>query len=291
MNKLTIEKGNEKYELLVEQYKIIIGSHYQRMFTMQQIIKMYFETTKYSEYSEEVSGIPIIKINDQMIKTKDYMFFQVNKYYSLENDFKMNAKSLILRYLETVLNNNELKETIQTIEYLFESLSYELSENSFINGNFLNMTSKQLCKLLLPSYIENDYKKNEYDLTIEDIIIFQLKLMQYIINQDTKYTDSILCIEIPELTKQILDEIKQLHSHYILIFTNKWNDVEFSSHNYYICENECLDIASEDMLYRVICDNSYRLLTLKEGKEYMEKYLFDQEHEYTRFIKQILISI
>ena len=46
--------------------------------------------------------------------------------------------------------------------------------------------------------------------------------------------------------------------------------------------------ADDNQFYQTICDNRYKLLTMKEGYEYMEKYLFNEEHEYARFIEKLL---
>lgn len=290
MNKLTVMKGNKKYEILIDDYKMIYGSNYEEKFDILRTLLIISNNVKPSEYAEQEDNIPKIYVNDKVIKSKDIMIYHVTKYYSLTNDFKLNTKSLIYQYLEILLDSSEYIDTINSINILFESLSLEISSHSSISGQFNNMFSKQLIKLITPFYMDNEYSKNEYDFSIEELILLQLNIIKYITESNKTIQYYIICLDIPEMTKQIYHTIKSMRNCYILIFVERDNNYIDDVCRYYICERKSFDIANDNELYELICDNNLMLLTLKEGREYMEKYLFQKEHEYAEFISKILIK-
>lgn len=291
MNKLTIVKGNDKWNILIDNFKIIYGNDYNKKFDILRTIKAYFNNFKYSEFAQEHNYQSLIYINDKKIKPKDCLYFNINKYYSIEDDLKMTTKSLILKYLEVIFKNDMLYDTINTLNYLFESLGNELEDISLICGQFTSMVPKQLAKLLIPYYFENDGIKNEYDLSIEEIILFQLQLVKIILDNNKKYDQMIICIELPKLTNNIYKYIQSLDSSYILVFVNSDDCIVKETEKYYLCENNiCFDLNSDEELYQYICDNNFKLLSLQEGRDYMEKYLFDREHDKAKFISKLLMK-
>lgn len=288
MNKLTIEKGNIKYEMLIDHYKIIYGHNYNSKFDILRTLLRFNNNIKPSEYAEEKNNIPNISLNDKSIKTKDTFIYYVNKNYSIIDDFKLSTKSLIYKYLEILLDDHQLMDTINTINILFESLNNEISLISDISCIFNSMVPKQLLKLLSPIYQINQLSQDEYDLSLEQIILFQLNLIDYIINNNHKINDFIICIEIPELTQEIFNKILRMNNVNILIFIEYKNSICKDINKYFICERKCLDICDDDQVYLTICDNQFQFLNLKEGREYMEKYLFNEESLESRFIMKLL---
>jgi hypothetical protein len=286
MNKLTIIKGNEEYDILVSNYKFLYGNNEDTKFDIARTLERYFKKIKPSEYGEEYHNIPIVKLNDKEINTKNNLFFHVHKNYLLSADFKLTTTSLILRYLETLLSNDLFVDTINTINILFESLSQEIADQSVMAGSFTTMVPKQLLKLFSPLYLDDDFFKDEYDLSISEIILLQLKMIKYIAENNKKIERVYVYLEVPYLTSEIIDNIK-IDNTIILISSNDtFFDLDMS--NYYICERKCFDLASETDVYENICDNGFALLDLKEGMSYMKEYLFNKSGHNVDFIKKII---
>ncbi len=288
MNKLTVVKGLDKYEIILQDYKMIYGLNYNIKFDILRTILRFYKNNKSSEYAVEENNVARLYINDKEVKPKDILVFHVNKHYSIIDDFKLSTKSLISKYLETLLSNESFFDTINTLNILFESLSQEITIESSVSGCFNTMVPKQLIKLLTPQYLENDISKDEYDLSLEEIILFQLNLIDYINKHDNTINHIIICIELPKLTETIYSKIKEMKNCYILIFTDLEDSQIEDISKYYLCENKILDLADENQVFNLICDNNYKLLTLKEGREYVEKYIFEKEHEKARFIMDLL---
>ena len=69
-------------------------------------------------------------IRDRLV-LKKVNFFEVNLNFSIVEDCKMTAKSLIQSYLEIKLGNSEIQETVNTLEILFQALAEEVSDCLF----------------------------------------------------------------------------------------------------------------------------------------------------------------
>ena len=195
MKKLTIAKGNDIYEILVQDIKYICGENDETKFDIIRSLSMYFNDIKSSEYAEEKNNIAIIYLDEQKVHIKNSMYFYVHKYYSLAQEYKLPSKSLLQKYFETLLGAEEFSDTIQTLNYLFESLSQELNEYSAIDSQFTCMVPKQLLKILTPAYMEDFMTKNEFDFTSEEIILLQLELIKYIVEHQ-QIEVCIICVEI-----------------------------------------------------------------------------------------------
>lgn len=289
MKKLTIAKGNDIYEILVQDIKYICGENDETKFDIIRSLSMYFNDIKSSEYAEEKNNIAIIYLDEQKAHIKNSMYFYVHKYYSLAQEYKLPSKSLLQKYFETLLGAEEFSDTIQTLNYLFESLSQELNEYSAIDSQFTCMVPKQLLKILTPAYMEDFMTKNEFDFTSEEIILLQLELIKYIVEHQ-QIEVCIICVEISRLTQSIYKLLKQIKNAIILVVLDKNPFIDRDIEKYYLCEQDSLDLGSDEDLYTKICDNDYKLLTLEEGKIIMENYLFNNEHKDDRFIQKILMK-
>ncbi|WP_281518593.1 hypothetical protein [Thomasclavelia cocleata] len=60
----------------------------------------------------------------------------------------MQTDSLVVKYLEIMINKPELIDTINTINYLLEAFCEQINEISIIKTNYDVMTEKKLIKLI-----------------------------------------------------------------------------------------------------------------------------------------------
>ena len=90
------------------------------------------------------------------------------------------------------LQNKIYFDTIGTIDILLESLAEEMNEDDSLNVRFNSVGYKQLIKMLTPFYID-EFQKDEFDLDYEQIILFQLQLVDYITKNSYKY-DNTRCV-------------------------------------------------------------------------------------------------
>ncbi|UTY39229.1 hypothetical protein NMU03_17060 [Allocoprobacillus halotolerans] len=224
----------------------------------------YFHNTKITEYSLNHIGQINISIDNKEINKKQTLFYYVNHQYSLHDDLKLSTKSLISKYLESFLSQRDYNDTILSINILLESFAIEL-DSDIIKSQFVTLTPKSLLKLLIPLYFIEDEQANEYDLSYDEIIIVQLKMIEFI-SRDIEMT--VFClIEIPELTQAIKECIQQLNQCIVIvILTSSQVLLEFK--DIYYMSNIIIDCSDDELIYETFLSKG--VCTLKEAKQIMQ---------------------
>ena len=133
------------------------------------MIKQFFQKTE-SEYRSENNLEAKILMDGEAVSNKRMLFLEINPYDSLIEDRKLSSKSLVLKYLEKKLQDKIYFDTIRTLDILFQSLAEEANDDN-LKIAFNEMNFKQLLKIL-EAYFSDDFQKDEFDLSYEDVILF-----------------------------------------------------------------------------------------------------------------------
>lgn len=220
MNLLTIKNGTNKWNLQMDHVKYIISDSSMN-YTLLQAIRLFTSKDK-SENRTENNISTKMFINEKEIEIKNNMFIEITEMYSLNEDKKLTTKSLMLKYLESKLQNQEYFDTISTIDILLNSLSEEVNDESLLKIMFNGANYKQLIKMLSP-YYEDELQKDEFDLTRDELILFQLDLVEYISNHNSKYDNVFVFGKLDNLSDKILQKINKIENVKLMIFTNYYN--------------------------------------------------------------------
>lgn len=269
MKKLTIKKGIYEYQLQIDKIKYCIGTDFKNKYQLKKMIIEYFNGGKTSEYSKQNTGDIQLMINEKLLNCKDVLFFYVNDNYSIENELKLKSKSLMSIYLETLLSDNQYIDTIQSINILLDAFASEIDDDLIIS-KFITYTPKQFLKILLPMFCYDEEQANEHDLSYDEIIIFQLKMINYIARNQLKMV--IVFIEIPELTRSIDNALKEMKNVIIIISVFKYN-VNLEIDNVMIFDQIILDVNDEEQLYNYFINK--KIYTLKEAKDMIKQKIKD----------------
>ena len=268
MKQLLISSGNVNRTIIIDHIKYVLGSNAMNKYYLKQAVRQYFNKTV-SGYREEIGSECYFKIDDSPVDKKNTFFYEVTENYSINDDAKLNTKSLMLKYLETLYSGIDYMDTLNTLNILIESLSDEVSENAFVQSEFSTYSPKLLTKLVTAHYYEDESYKDEYDLSYEDLIILQLNMINYIAVHSKKYAYFILFIDIPLITDEIKQKIDAISNDrvYCLVFSKTEN----------ICveEDYFLDFANEEMVYYILNEKSSTLYTLEDIKNMINEYLKD----------------
>lgn len=265
MKKMTIKKGIYEYQLQIDKIKYCIGTDFKNKYQLKKMLIEYFNGGKISEYSKQNTGDIQLTINEKLVHHKDVLFFYVNDNYSIENELKLKSKSLMSIYLETLLSDNQHIDTIQSINILLDAFASEIDDNLIIS-KFITYTPKQFLKILMPMFCYDEEQANEYDLSYDEIIIFQLKMIDYIARKQLKTV--IVFIEIPELTNSIHEILKEMKNVMIIISVFKYN-VDLEIDDIMIFDKTILDASDEEQLYNYFIDRN--IYTLKEAKDMIKQ--------------------
>lgn len=271
MNKITIKNGNNKYDITINRVKYVFSSN-QDEFKIKQSFRNYFSKNK-SEFRKENGNSNKVLFNDKDLDVKRTLFVEINSDFSINEDCKLNSKSLILKYLELRLQDMEYFDTINTINLLFESLSEELKDENGLNTLFDAMDYKHLSKLINPYYFD-ELQKDEYDLTFEELLLFQIKLIKYISLNNNFYEYIIVFIDLDEVTKNLIQQINSLLNCYVICFSK--NYVLEMSDDAAIIENEVFDLSNIEEVYAYFYQKSSNILPIEEVRLYMKQYIIDK---------------
>ena len=271
MNKITIKNGNKKYDITINRVKYVFSSN-QDEFKIKQSFRNYFSKNK-SEFRKENGNSNKVLFNDKDLDVKRTLFVEINSDFSINEDCKLNSKSLILKYLELRLQDMEYFDTINTINLLFESLSEELKDENGLNTLFDAMDYKHLSKLINPYYFD-ELQKDEYDLTFEELLLFQIKLIKYISLNNNFYEYIIVFIDLDEVTKNLIQQINSLLNCYVICFSK--NYVLEMSDDAAIIENEVFDLSNIEEVYAYFYQKSSNILPIEEVRLYMKQYIIDK---------------
>lgn len=288
MKQLLISSGNINRTIIVDHIKYVLGSNTMNKYYLKQAVRQYFNKTV-SGYREEIGSECYFKIDDSPVDKKNTFFYEVTENYSINDDAKLSTKSLMLKYLETLYSDVNYMDTLNTLNILIESLSDEVSENAFVQSEFSIYSPKLLTKLVTAHYYENEYYKDEYDLSYEDLIILQLNMIDYIVKNSKKYAYIILFIDIPLITDEIKSKIDELSKDrvYCLVFSKTVKGTEIE--NICVEEDYFLDFANEEMVYYILNEKSTNLYTLEDIKNMINEYLKDlKSREHVSLINNLM---
>ncbi len=275
MNLLTIKNGANKWDLQMNHVKYIISDS-STNYTLLQAIRLFNSKDK-SENRTENNISTNIFINEKEIELKNNMFIEISETYSLNEDKKLTTKSLMLKYLEIKLQNQEYFDTISTIDILLNSLSEEVNDESLLKIMFNGANYKQLIKMLSP-YYEDELQKDEFDLTRDELILFQLDLVEYISNHNSKYDNIFIFGKLDNLSDRILQKINKIQNVKLMIFTNYYNNL-MNVQNTSLLQDKIIDLADMEQIYYDLSQKSLQTYTLQEVEQMTIDYL---EQTYTQ---------
>lgn len=288
MKQLLISSGNINRTIIIDHTKYVLGSNAMNKYYLKQAVRQYFNKIV-SGYREEIGSECYFKIDDSPVDKKNTFFYEVTENYSINDDAKLNTKSLMLKYLGTLYSSIDYMDTLNTLNILIESLSDEVSENAFVQSEFSTCSPKLLTKLVTAHYYEDESYKDEYDLSYEDLIILQLNMIDYIAVHSKKYSYFILFIDIPLITDGIKNKIDEMSKDrvYCLVFSKTVRNIEIE--NICVEEDYFLDFANEEMVYYILNEKSTYLYTLEDIKNMINEYLKDlSSREHVSLINNLM---
>lgn len=273
-HKLSVVVSNTRYDIWLQQIKILTGNNYFQIEKIIQTMCDFFNKLPLSEYSKENDINSYLLFDDEKINLSDFDFFNITENFSLETELKLNTKSIFLLYLNALFDDIEYNETFQTICILLQTLMDDFTIDFNIDDFYLNIDTlfnkKELIKLCSIKLLKNGLEINNYDLTSKDKIILQLNILKKYSEHTKKNLMVLLRCHI--LTADIMQILNDING-YIIVVPDKTTEV---LSNFYFIDNDVyLDIMDENMLFN-ICENytSYQSIeTMKEIliRDHLEK--------------------
>lgn len=125
---------------------------------------------------------------------------------------------------------------------------------------------------MLSPYYEDELQKDEFDLTRDELILFQLDLVEYISNHNSKYDNIFVFGKLDNLSDKILQKINKIENVILMIFTNYYNDL-MNVQNIALLQDKIIDLADMEQIYYDLSQKSLQTYTLQEVEQMTIDYL------------------
>lgn len=265
MHKISII-NSERVDILITKNKFIIGNNYEKKDLIYRIIINYFNKLNSSDYAKDNNVESCIYFDDSPLRINDFDFYFVSDYFDLDLDSKLGLKSISLSFINKILEDVEYKDEFNMIN----SLLYDLLDNILDDFDFKikpmiegELNKKTLIKLLNYSFLNDDSIINNYDLSLEDKILLQLKMIAYISKKTLK--EIVILLKIPYVNKEIKNVIDNINGFVLCIVDNV--DINIDSKDCLILNKKySIDVADDNKIFE-LCNTSNSYLTIKEMKE------------------------
>lgn len=284
MNLLEFTNGSKIWKFQIEQIKYIIDTS-NEWYSMIQTLRQ-FNLKDKSEYREEYNLKAGIFLDENTLNMRNSLVLEISDSYSLIEDKKLNSKSLMLKYLDLKLQNQEYFESISTIDILLSALSEEINETSIIKVLFDFSGIKQLLKMITPVYQEK-LQKDEYDLSYDEILRLQIQMIRYISKNQTRYDHVIVYMKLNIIKQNLLVELQSLRNCKIIIFTNQYDSL-MELENICLIQQEIIDFANQEYFYHQFSRHSFGFYTIEEVQNMIQKYLKEKyTQKYTDIYQEL----
>ncbi|CCV63866.1 conserved hypothetical protein [Alteracholeplasma palmae J233] len=279
MNKITVKLRKERIEFGINQYKYLIGSNYSDKHQIVQSIKKCFERGNNSEFAIDNNSELWFKINDKDVDIRKYKLFNITSIFDYKTEIKLGAKSIILNYLEAIFKDIEYDDLVNTLRIIKDDLGVSMSDrieqnNHYkLNLKFEEITLKGLLKQVEVSLYKDQLISNEYDLSYEDLVLFQIDLITKI-TENIRDFEYICIIEIPVVTqiiKEAIEKVKQKNL-MILIVSNDSYIKNVDINNFLSLNKQIIDFSDEVSIYNDIILNLERNSTIQDIREHVSLY-------------------
>ncbi len=254
MDKYTIINKNNKIDIIIDKVKIFYGKNYVLKKQIISNLEQLLIKNSISEYAKNNYRELELYINDNKANINQFELYKINSDFDIDTDLKLGTKSLCQKYLEQKLENieyndlyNTIKELLKTfdMEYLSSNVDMELN-SSTISFQIGDLELKQFIKLIKPKLMNEEFEKNYFDLTYEELIEYQLNMIVALAKNIDK--THIIVIDT-HITKKIYDLIMNIQENNIkfIILQNVVNN-SIDLKNYALINTNIIDLADEEKI-------------------------------------------
>lgn len=287
MTKIEMKIGSNSYVFGIKNYKLLLGKNIELKTRILDTIKKEFKRIENSDYSFDNSSNSSILINDKEINLRQTKLYEINHHYNYLDEYKLKSSSLVLNYLRNTFNQVDYSDVINTINILISELNNELtdlclSQTSIIDNRIYveELNTNNIFKLMNIKMFKDDVEINEYDLSYNEKINYQLEMVKTIAEKSYELNHIVL-LELPKLTKEILDYIKTMKydNLIIIIVTNSYDQLPEDISNIITMQKQFIDYRDEIDIYDKIIMNLEEVYTIEDFKPILYDYLTNKEQK------------
>lgn len=274
MKKISIKNLNDKIDIIVNNVKYVCGNDYEAKDKIKKVFINTFNRVSSSEYGENNNKTDLL-IDDEPISLNDYMFFCIDTNFDLNQDIKLGTKSISLEYINSLFDDIEYSDEYQTINtLLMDFIENNIEEtDDLIRPNIeCVLTKKLLIKLIEFRFLYDEFEINNLDLTLEQKIMIQLKMINQISLKTTKKI--LILVDCPIISKTIKHMLEKLNVMSIVLFEKIAREYV---PDLLILDDIRIDTSDENAIFELCNSNKNAYLNIVTMREkLMENYLFSR---------------
>lgn len=265
MKTITFINSNKRREILVDKVKYIKYQNCEDYWFYNRCIYKHLNRIEDSDYFIENALKNSILIDNEKIGKTEEIYY-VSPYFDIDADIKMGAKSLSLRYLSSLIENNLAADEVLQINAALDLFCSVLSDDKF-EIDHLEMNQKNLPKILSLSLLKEEYISSGTDFSYNEIIIIQLEMIEKVMKSEKQ---NIVILDLYYLTNEIVDKLNKLGKKcMILVLYNFSSCIEFGNN---VAIGDC-DLENDNDLYERMFKMS-NFYDLNDFKKYIKNEYF-----------------
>jgi len=282
MNKISIYLSGEMIEFGIDKYKLFVGNNYLKKYELMRVLRQFFLKKKSTEYADYYDKKINIQFNNYDININDFLFFEICSKYGIMDEIKLGNRTLLLKFLETMLTDIEYNDLINTVNLLIYDINdnvinnaIKLEEDIEIKAVIQNLNYKTLLKILDVSFYKKGLLINENDLDYNEVINLQLDMIKKIASklQDKRI---IILLDLPLLTSEIFKKFHELQCIILCFCEQISKTVCFNINNVCYINNNINDLVYNEYLYNYIIMNLPFIITIDDLKNEIQNLIYNR---------------
>lgn len=266
MHRFIIDYGAKEKTIDIENYKFLIGDNYREKFKIFDTIRSCFNKVPNSEFAIENNLKHKMFFDEKPLDPKHWRYFELTPFFDVETDIKLGTKSLMGKYLDSFANDLEQNEIFNTLQILINSLNDEffdketcidLGDKEF-KLQLSDINRSTISKEIIGHIIHNNFECNSSDLSYEEIILLQLKIIDVIASKNNDKLMFVYC-NFPYLTSEIKTHITGMKYENLFILIDTLHISNISISDIAVSSKHYIDFTNEEVLLDVMMDFPFHI--------------------------------
>lgn len=260
MDNIEIIYASKGCRFNINQQKILIGNNYRSKHSAIRSLMGYLRKETLSEYSQENGYEQIVNFNGQRMDAKRWMPYIINSWLDVDDEIKLGAKSITMKFLESVLSDIERDDNYQCLMSALSVLSSEtiseigsmFGDETFVNFTLDDFSFKTLIKLISANLIKDGFAAKDYNLDFDEKICLYLSMIREVAKKNYGM-NVLIIIDTPEYNHKIKNSIESMPKNCRTIVMTSTLSCSTNFSDIMVIGKKQIDLSNENELFEKIC--------------------------------------
>lgn len=282
MRKLLIQGNQHRHEFGIHHIKWLIGNNPFIKHDLMMSLRRLAQKDTLSEYAEEHTLIRNVWLDENVLNSRNTIFYEITPTFDLEEQTKLKINTLLYDFLLTVLNDFDMTDELQTIHTLFWSLTDSLEESINegdsslkISTSFQDLNPKTILKLMNVDFIKEDLAIRTLDTSVREIIELQFILLKRMAKIKPE-VDFIILLNLENGMPSLnVDDVTEN----VLVIAPYKPNTKVEIEDVYLLVDKGYDLSDRHDVYERITLNHPAAVNLEETYQFLENFVNEPMNE------------